>query len=357
MSCRADRNVESFESIITVSSGISIIIPVFNRAKLLPITLRSLLAQTVPADEIIVVDDGSTDGTAEVAAQFGGTVRVIRQANAGPAAARNRGFRESTGEFIHFFDSDDVALPNKHEIQLTALERDGADIAYGPWVKGSFTKSGFVPENVVLQQNGLPQGNLVKALLTDWSIVPHACLFRRSIVEKSGGFPEDLFVAEDQLMFLNCLLAGAKVVHSPGTLELYRSDNSDKITAASVGRARNFRDWARYLVEAARRCEEKGIRAGSSFGFRRRVWEALEDLDRAGIELPEVRGEFQKMLDGFPTAIYQIARGVERKRLGLQSRLGKGRALACFRTGPMNADQQAAMASWRSTMDFQAERL
>ena len=101
----------------------------------------------------IVVDDGSTDGTAErveeefsvFSGQFSGNpkliipkLKILRQANAGPGAARNRGLAEATGEFIHFFDSDDIAAPNKHEVQLKALLESGADIAYGPWVKGRF---------------------------------------------------------------------------------------------------------------------------------------------------------------------------------------------------------------------------
>ena len=90
-------------------SGISVIIPAYNHEELLPQTLESLLRQTFPAEEIIVVDDGSTDRTADVAESFGEPIRVIRQENSGPAAARNRGFHESQGEFIHFFDSDDLA--------------------------------------------------------------------------------------------------------------------------------------------------------------------------------------------------------------------------------------------------------
>ena len=66
------------------------------------------------------------------------TFKILRQANAGPGAARNLGLAEATGEFIHFFDSDDIAAPNKHEVQLRALLETDADIAYGPWVKGRF---------------------------------------------------------------------------------------------------------------------------------------------------------------------------------------------------------------------------
>jgi glycosyltransferase involved in cell wall biosynthesis len=354
-------------------SQISVIIPAYNRASLIGETLRSLLNQTMPAKEIIVVDDGSQDGTAEktleafenwkletgnwknddgeqVSANSTSsiqhpTLKILSQANAGPGAARNRGLAEATGEFIHFFDSDDIAAPNKHEVQLEALLRTGADIAYGPWVKGHFapveklkdflttddtdkhgyqknqpgnaqgtcagdafsnpftselardcentspTRSAsrpaealfadhgeiggaageyssfvpirdirgsnfslprnFVPEGPVLQARGLPEGDLIKALLTNWSIVPHACLFRRSILEKIGGFPEDIWIGEDQLLFLRCLLAGAKVVHTPETLVLYRLGEEGKLTESKDGHVRRVKHWARFLVKAS----------------------------------------------------------------------------------------------------------
>jgi hypothetical protein len=81
--------------------------------------------------------------------------------------------------------------------------------------------------------------------------VPHACLFRRSILEKAGGFPEDIWVGEDQLLFLRCLLAGAKVVHSPGTMVYYRvGDDPGKLTATGAAQKRHARDWARFLLKA-----------------------------------------------------------------------------------------------------------
>ena len=292
--------------------SISVIIPAYNRAGLIGETLQSLLKQTLPAKEIIVVDDGSTDGTAEAVEhefsvfrkQFSAnsksniqhpTFKILRQANAGPGAARNRGLAEATGELIHFFDSDDIASPNKHEVQLKALLETGADIAYGPWVKGWFEPkeaqtvasgqlsvaslysvdtryplpvtrhSGFHPEGPVLQARGLPKGDLLRALLTNWSIVPHACLFRRSILEKAGGFPEDIWVGEDQLLFLHCLLAGAKVVHTPETMVFYRLGNDlAKLTATGGAQKRHARDWARFLVKANHEVASGGWRVTSA---------------------------------------------------------------------------------------------
>jgi hypothetical protein len=127
---------------------------------------------------------------------------------------------------------------------------------------------GFHPEGPVLQARGLPKGNLVKALLTSWSVVPHACLFRRSIVEKIGGFPEDLFGTEDQLMFLRCLLAGAKVVHSPGTIEFYRVGDPSKITAMGAAQKRHAKEWAKFLLKANAEVARAGRRLPSEAQWR-----------------------------------------------------------------------------------------
>ena len=327
-------------------TGISVVIPVYNRANLLPATLRSLLAQTVPAGEILVVDDGSTDGTAEVAESFGATVRVIRQANAGPGAARNRGFAESRGEYIHFFDSDDLALPNKHEVQLAALKASGADIAYGPWVKGQIGETSFHPEGLVLQQGGLPEGDLVESLLTFWSMVPHACLFRRSIIERTAGFPEDLFAGEDQLMFLRCLLAGAKVVHSPGTLELYRTNDPGKITASSAAsKARHLRAWAMSLIMARRECMARGIDPIAWFGFRRRVWQARRDLKSIGSSETEILEELGALLSGDGCdAIYSSYLWMEPRIAGIKFRFTGGREHRSFQSGRATELQRQGVA-------------
>jgi glycosyltransferase involved in cell wall biosynthesis len=179
---------------------LSVVIPAYNRAEQLPFTLRSLLAQERVADEILVVDDGSMDNTASVAESFGQPVRVIRQLNQGPGAARNRGLAEAEGEFIHFFDSDDLASPNLHRDQLAALAATGADLAYSPWVKLRMDQPPLRPTNHVLQAKGLPRGGLVRALLTNWSTVPITADSLRPL----GGLPNSCVVARISCSFWRC---------------------------------------------------------------------------------------------------------------------------------------------------------
>ena len=101
-----------------------VVIPAFNAERTLRETLESVLAQTVAAAEIVVVDDGSTDGTADLAASVSPRVRVVRQANAGPGTATSRGVHELWSPLVAMVDADDVWLPTKIEIQLRALAAD-----------------------------------------------------------------------------------------------------------------------------------------------------------------------------------------------------------------------------------------
>lgn len=111
---------------------VSVIIPVHNGKNYLGESIASILAQTVPPDEVIVVDDGSTDSTATIAGSFGGVVRVVTQTNAGQAAAIAHGMMLATGTCIAVNDHDDLWAPKKQEWQLAALAADPAlDMIYG----------------------------------------------------------------------------------------------------------------------------------------------------------------------------------------------------------------------------------
>jgi len=109
---------------VTTPSLVSVVIPVWNGERFLRQCLDSVLAQEHRPLEIIVVDDGSTDGSARIAAGYASAVRVLRQENRGPAAARNAGLDAATGEYIAFNDCDDLWQPGKLARQLEVMTRN-----------------------------------------------------------------------------------------------------------------------------------------------------------------------------------------------------------------------------------------
>ncbi|MBL8821547.1 MAG: glycosyltransferase family 2 protein [Planctomycetia bacterium] len=108
---------------------VSVVIPCYNGAKFLRETLDSVLAQTYPVLEVLVIDDGSTDDSAAIAESYGSPIRVIRQPNQGESVARNRGIDEAIGDWIAFLDADDTWLPDKNRKQLEAITRTDARVS------------------------------------------------------------------------------------------------------------------------------------------------------------------------------------------------------------------------------------
>ncbi|MDX2110989.1 MAG: glycosyltransferase [Verrucomicrobiota bacterium] len=320
---------------------ITVIIPNYNREALLPVAINSVIKQLPEDSEIIVVDDGSTDGSVAAARAYGRQVTVVCQANQGPGAARNLGLSRATGEFVQFLDSDDLLAEGSIGAACSLLQQSGADIAIGCWVKGRFlSKTEFHPANGVYQAHGLPIGqDLVYWLLTHWSVVPHQMLIRRSIIERTSGFPVDLRLAEDQEFFLRCLLEGARVVWCPDFLMLYREGNSGKLSEGDT--VRKGGDWARFLIRARTLCLESGRTDPLQWlGYRLRVWQACEDLRRAGVT-GELVDTLSKLLHGHDTPLlYKLVRHYWSIRGGFQQRLTGGRAHPCFRIGKLTAQQR-----------------
>ena len=229
-----------------MTSTVSVVIPAYNRADLIEETLQSIFDQTVEPYEVIVVDDGSSDGTAEVARNFDTRVRVYQQENKGAGAARNFGFSKSTGEFIHFMDSDDLSSPNTYDVQLKALIEKSADFAYGPWVKTWFLDSGLKFHSAAIQQHPFP--NSIPAfhwMLRGWLTVFQPCLLRRTLIEKIGPYRTDLKPSEDCELLFRISKSGAKFVHTPETILLYRVHTEAQVSTANNREQRL--DWLRYL--------------------------------------------------------------------------------------------------------------
>lgn len=175
----------------TIRGLVSTIIPVYNRAKMVPKAVDSVLAQTYRPIEILLVDDGSTDETPYVLAQLAAdnpdVIRVIHKENGGPGLARETGRLSARGEFIQYLDSDDWLLPRKFELQVQALrDHPECGIAYG--------KSRYVNEKgeVLMEPSkwtGRKMEYLFPALLIDRWWHTHTPLFRRTISDAAGPWP------------------------------------------------------------------------------------------------------------------------------------------------------------------------
>ena len=167
---------------------VSTIVPVYNRPDLLVEAVKSVLAQTYRPIEVVIVDDGSTDATPQVARELAAKnpeiVRFIQQANEGPGRARQTGLGASRGEFIQYLDSDDLLLPLKFELQVSALRaRPDCAVAYG---KTRHYKIGAVPRDVPFKRTGERIPTILPAALHSrwWST--STPLHRRAVLDGAG---------------------------------------------------------------------------------------------------------------------------------------------------------------------------
>jgi len=112
---------------------VSVVIPAYNAARWLAAAVESCLAQSFQDLEIIIVDDGSSDATRSLVAQWSAPIRVVHTEHRGSSAARNVGTALARGEFIQYLDADDYLLPDKIARQVARLACSGAEVAYGDW--------------------------------------------------------------------------------------------------------------------------------------------------------------------------------------------------------------------------------
>ena len=173
---------------------ISAVIPTYNHASYIASAIESVLSQTVGVDEIIVVDDGSTDETVQVVRRFSERIRYIFQPNAGLSAARNTGIRLATGNWLAFLDADDFWSPNKIELQLVALTQSPeAVLCYGGVVLHDVTLCVNTAVSATAPQKIWPLLRFKNCITGSGSAV----LVRKDVVLEAGGFAESLTACED----------------------------------------------------------------------------------------------------------------------------------------------------------------
>ncbi|MBL9078203.1 MAG: glycosyltransferase family 2 protein [Planctomycetes bacterium] len=201
--------------------AVSVVIPTYNRARLLARAIDSVLAQTQPAAEVLVVDDGSTDDTAAVVARYGTAVRYLSQRNAGVSAARNHGVRQARCEWVAFLDSDDFWLPEKLARQLPWLADPTVVVCFTnrTWTSrrpaDRFAEVGFTcpagggPVDDAVAVMALPRGS---------PLIASCCIYRRAALLALGGYDERLRVYEDLQLDFRLALAGGRFVAVPEVL-------------------------------------------------------------------------------------------------------------------------------------------
>lgn len=172
---------------------VSVVIPCYNQAHFLPEAIESVLAQTHPHHEIVVVDDGSTDNTQEIVSRYPGC-RCVRQPNAGLAAARNTGIRRSNGDYLVFLDADDRLLPGALQVGLDVL-RAHPECAF---VSGHYRHIGV--DGAHLPTPDLPcvtEDHYGALLRTNYIGMPATALYRREVFEHVTGFDASVAGCED----------------------------------------------------------------------------------------------------------------------------------------------------------------
>jgi len=249
---------------------VSVIVPVFNAAKTIAQAIASVRAQTFADFEIIVADDGSTDGSLEILRRFGAGIKIVEQNNRGPSAARNLAVTNSSGEFLGFLDADDWWQPQFLAKMLAALERAPECVmAYCDLQLVDSLGAPFQTSLMAVRENRAP--SLQDMLETLWPIMPSGVVIRRSALEAVGGYPEELRAFEDVYLwmllreqgpfaYVNEKLAMWRFAHFPAPL---------KASGGQEAAGRIFRQMvmARYHVDPLRHVRARERAPRSILGY------------------------------------------------------------------------------------------
>lgn len=273
---------------MSMSPRVTIVMPAWNAQATIGAAVSSALDQTVDV-ELVVVDDGSTDATAAIAEAHGPRVHVVRQENAGVAAARNRGIAEAATPLIAFCDADDVLFPT-HVEALLAAHGGGRALATANayWLfpsgidPGKTRHDGPIPE-VPRQRRGILEQNFVSTM----------ALFPRSLPDEIGPFADDLRHAEDWEFWMRAVFAGVPVHHQPRPLALYRW--GEGLSADTTGM-----DDA--VTEVLRRSLALGLRPDEEAYVRRRLAQPSPQAHLRAAEAALEAGDWREASSRFRAA-------------------------------------------------------
>jgi len=293
--------------------SVSVVVPAFNAGPFLGSTLRSILDQSCPPSEVIVVDDGSTDDTATVAAHQHPLVPVISQANAGVSAARNRAFGECSGTYIATCDADDVWLGTKLELQVRELEN-------APDASAAFCGSATIDsrgsetgqEHVVDPTSVTVQDLLFHIERRFPQPIPSTMLIRRTTAANVGPWDETLSDAADWDYAIRLRRLG-RFVGPPAVLTHYRVHDT-QMSSDTLARVNDVRR----LFQRLERDRALRHEVGDSFrdAHARQLLISLKSLVKAGHLLPALSYMLRELCDNPRSHAVILAAGFSAERIG-----------------------------------------
>ncbi len=242
-----------------MKSNICAIIPVYNGRRYLREAVESVVKQTLRPDQLIIIDDGSTDGSLDVLEGLALPIplRVLSQANRGQAASRNKGVSLAEPEFIAFLDQDDIWYP-RHCEHLLAILQASSTMGWTYSNCDSVDQNGTLITPRMLDTFPIthPKRDLRTCLSEDMFILPSASLIRKSAFDAVGGFDEQLVGYEDDDLFLRLLVAGWDNSHIPESLSFWRMHGGNTILSLRMILSR--RSYAAKLMAAYPDRPERG---------------------------------------------------------------------------------------------------
>jgi glycosyltransferase involved in cell wall biosynthesis len=275
---------------------VSILIPCYNSESYVGNAIESALNQTWPHCDVVVVDDGSTDDSLEVARKYQEQgVRVVAQENQGASAARNRAFEEAEGDLIQYLDADDLLHPDKIEAQVCALrEAPKGGVAVSPTC---YFKNGESPEQGTIRRGGeaLDSNDPVQWLIDLWTpgkgwgmVQTGAWLTPRCVLEKAGPWKEAISKDDDGEFFTRVLLSSSGVRCVDETCVYYRQYNGETSRVGNPETREDFKGWVRAIDSKRSHLMPQTTEGQQSPAARALSWQYWAIALRAYPDYPEV---------------------------------------------------------------------
>lgn len=275
------------------NSLVTVIVPAYNASDYISETIQSIINQTYPNLEIIVVDDGSTDGTKEIVNSFGSKVKYIYQKNSGSCASpRNTGLKNARGEYVTFFDADDVMMAEKIESQVADLHKhpDAVISISNYWnftetkrFNDHFSACPLLRPNINNSYNGtfqLSSEECREILLEENFAIASSPLFRTEIVKRLGGFDESLKACEDFHLIYRVAMRGPCILNS--RIGFYRRMHDGNMSSDNERMLRYLAQSRRSLYDQENMPQLKNRLKSRVRGYKRALLSCL--LDKGDIE-------------------------------------------------------------------------